>query len=165
LILAPGQLADLRAQIRRNRLAKRKNLASNAVTPSDCVLLLLSKSGDEVGGMDRQHLNKFVAAFLFFALGLCVGVFGHELVTGTFAEQMNVHRTEAMRVSSPDGKLDAVLLEDASGGALGGVFWSVYIVPKGSAASNDFGRWHQAQFNVLKAVFRCGRNVSEVLTC
>ena len=50
---------------------------------------------------------------------------------------MNPHGTEAMRVTSPDGKLDAVLVEDSSGGALGGVFWSVYVVPKGYAAPRD----------------------------
>jgi hypothetical protein len=48
--------------------------------------------------------------------------------------------TEAMRVSSPDGKLDAVLVEDSSGGALGGIFWFVYVVPKGKAPKGETTR-------------------------
>jgi hypothetical protein len=42
-----------------------------------------------------------------------------------------------MRVTSPDGKLDAVLVEDSSSGPLAGVFWYVYVVPKGKAAPKD----------------------------
>ena len=87
--------------------------------------------------MDRQNFNKFGVGLLLVALGVCVGLFGHDLVTRTFAGQMNIHGTEAMRSTSPDGKLDAVLLEDTSGGTLGGVFWSVYVVPKGSAVPKD----------------------------
>jgi len=48
--------------------------------------------------------------------------------------------TEAMRVTSPDGKLDAVLVEDNAGGALGGIFWYLYVVPKGKTAPSDATR-------------------------
>jgi len=87
--------------------------------------------------MDRQDFNKFGVGLLLLALGVCVRLFGHDLVTRTFAGQTNTHGAEAMRITSPDCKLDAVLLEDASGGALGGVFWSVYVLPKGSAVPKD----------------------------
>jgi len=40
--------------------------------------------------------------------------------------------TEQVRVTSPNGKLDAVLIREDGGGAAGGWEWYVYIVAKGS---------------------------------
>ena len=40
--------------------------------------------------------------------------------------------SEEARVSSPNGKLDAVLIRDDGGGAAGGWEWYVYLVAKGS---------------------------------
>jgi hypothetical protein len=84
--------------------------------------------------MYGPHLKTFSTALLSFVLGVCVGIFGYRLLTITPTAAKSGGDTEAMRVSSPDGKLDAVLVEDSSGGALGGVFWYVYVVPKGKAA-------------------------------
>jgi hypothetical protein len=88
--------------------------------------------------MNNPHLSKFVAALVGFALGACVGLFAHSSLSRLFfAPALNAQGTEAMRVTSPDGKLDAILVEDNSGGALGGVFWYVYVVPKGNAVPRD----------------------------
>jgi hypothetical protein len=47
-------------------------------------------------------------------------------------------RVEEARVSSPDGRFDAVLTrESTAGGALGSLIWNVFIVPKGDAAPSD----------------------------
>ena len=106
-------------------------------TASECVLLLPSGSSDEVDGMDRQRLNKFAMAVILFVSGICVAVIAHHLMTKTFTEATKAHGTETMRITSPDGKLDALLVEDTSGGAISGVFWYVYVVPKGSAVPED----------------------------
>jgi hypothetical protein len=87
--------------------------------------------------MYGPHLKTFSTALLSFALGVCVGIFGYRLLTTTLTAAKSGGDTEAMRVNSPDGKLDAVLVEDSSGGALGGVFWSVYVVPKGRTIPTD----------------------------
>jgi hypothetical protein len=80
-------------------------------------------------------LRKFVTFIITFVLGVCAGVFSHSL-TGRMPHRVN-NDTERMRVTSPDGKLDAVLLADSSGGVLGGIFWSVYVVPKGNSVPDD----------------------------
>ena len=82
-------------------------------------------------------MKNLVTALLGFILGVCTGVFGYRFLTRSFTATVNAHGTEAMRVTSPDGKLDAVLVEDSSGGAVGGIFWYVYAVPKGKAAPKD----------------------------
>jgi hypothetical protein len=87
--------------------------------------------------MYRPRLSKFVSALLGFVLGLCVGIFGHSLVTGSSTGAHTGDDTEAMRITSPDGKLDAVLVEDTGGGPLGGVFWYLYVVPRGDAVPKD----------------------------
>jgi hypothetical protein len=45
---------------------------------------------------------------------------------------------EEARATSPDGKFDAVMTrESTSGGALGSLYWNIFIVPKGDAAPRD----------------------------
>ena len=45
---------------------------------------------------------------------------------------------EETRVTSPDGRFDAVITREASpGGVLGSLYWNVFIVPKGAAAPKD----------------------------
>ena len=45
---------------------------------------------------------------------------------------------EESRVTSPDGRFDAVITEETTGPVLGGgVYWNVFIVPKGVAAPKD----------------------------
>ena len=47
--------------------------------------------------------------------------------------------TEVHRVTSPDGRLDALMtLEESPGGAIGSFYWNVFIVPKGQGMpAND----------------------------
>ena len=87
--------------------------------------------------MYRLHLNKFASALLVFVLGFCVGIFGRSLMTESFTGAHTGDDTEAMRITSPDGKVDALLVEDTGGGALGGVFWYLYVVPRGNAVPKD----------------------------
>lgn len=45
---------------------------------------------------------------------------------------------EEARVTSPDGRFDAVVTRESTiGGALGSLYWNVFIVPKGDAAPKD----------------------------
>jgi hypothetical protein len=46
-------------------------------------------------------------------------------------------RVEEARVTSPDGRFDAVMTGEAIGGSLGGVYWNVFIVPKGAVTPKD----------------------------
>ena len=87
--------------------------------------------------MHTPQLRRFAVAVLTFVLGVCVGTFGHELLSMTLKAVVKNRSNEAMRVTSPDGELDAVLVEDSSGGALGGIFGNVYVLPKGKAAPKD----------------------------
>jgi hypothetical protein len=90
--------------------------------------------------MSKPQLKKLATPLLILVLGVCVGSYGHELMGIFFKATKGGNSTEAMRVSSPDRKLDAVLVQDTSGGALGGVFWYVYVVPKGEAVPKDAAR-------------------------
>src|SRR5882724_1283170 len=87
--------------------------------------------------MDRPLFKRFAKAFLIFVLGICAGIFSHTLVSKVLVAARSGDFAEAARVNSPDGKLDAVLVEDISGGPLGGVFWSVYVVPKGKTVPTE----------------------------
>jgi hypothetical protein len=88
--------------------------------------------------MYKPTFNRFAAAVVGFVLGLCFAVFGFVVAKMTISKP-GAHDSgvEDMRVTSPDGKLDAVLIEDSSGGALGGIFWYLYVVPKGQPVPND----------------------------
>jgi hypothetical protein len=45
---------------------------------------------------------------------------------------------EEGRVTSPDGRFDAVVTREASpGGVLGGLYWNVFVVPKSDAAPKE----------------------------
>jgi hypothetical protein len=90
--------------------------------------------------MYKPRLKKFGVPLLSFVLGVCVGVLGNILVTKTFMAAGRGKGLESVRVTSPDGELDAVLVEDTSGGPLGGIFWYLYVVPKGTVAPRDVKR-------------------------
>jgi len=87
--------------------------------------------------MYRPKFNRFAAAVVGFVLGFCFAIFGFVVAKMTILKPSSNSDVEAMRVASPDGKLDAVLTEDSSGGALGGIFWFLYVVPKGQPAPYD----------------------------
>jgi hypothetical protein len=79
-----------------------------------------------IGGTSK--LLAFLGVALCF-LGAC---------KETATPDRNVFSTSAeqLRVTSPNGHLDAVLVRDPYGGAIGGgVHWNVYIVLKGSPVS------------------------------
>lgn len=81
--------------------------------------------------------NKFTRTLICFVLGICLGIFGHKFVATTVNGHPRDLGAESIRVTSPDGRLDAVLVEDSSGGALGGVFWYLYVVPKAKTVPSD----------------------------
>jgi hypothetical protein len=88
--------------------------------------------------MNKPKFDRFAATVLGFVLGLGFAIFGFVLAKMTILKPA-AHNSdhEVMRVTSPDGKLDAVLKADSSGGALGGIFWFFYVVPKGRPAPYD----------------------------
>ena len=47
---------------------------------------------------------------------------------------------EQVRVTSPNGQLDAVLVREDAGGAAGGWEWNAYIVPKGNSVLASYHR-------------------------
>ena len=49
-------------------------------------------------------------------------------------------RVEEVRVASPDGRYDAVITRESIGGVLGGVYWNVFIVPKGAGTAEENDR-------------------------
>ena len=79
-------------------------------------------------------------SLLSFVLGVCIGVLGNILATKMFVAAGKGNSVESVRVTSPDGELDAVLVEDTSGGPLGGILWYLYVVPKGKVAPRDVKR-------------------------
>jgi hypothetical protein len=46
-------------------------------------------------------------------------------------------RVEEVRLTSPDGRFDAVITRETVGGSLGGVYWNAFVVPKGDALPKD----------------------------
>jgi hypothetical protein len=50
---------------------------------------------------------------------------------------------EEARVTSPNGRLDAVMVRQDAGGAAGGWEWNIYIVPKGQPVST---RYHEVLY-------------------
>jgi len=82
--------------------------------------------------MWKPQLSSLFVGILFFALGFCLCLFGPRLLRGRSDRGLN--RTEEMRVTSPDGRFDAVVVSDYWGGALGGIEWYLYVVRKDHAA-------------------------------
>ena len=61
-------------------------------------------------------------------LAICLLAGCRETLTGEIPRDL-----EEARVTSPNGRLDAVLVREDGGGAAGGWEWYVYVVAKGSA--------------------------------
>jgi len=87
--------------------------------------------------MNRPKFNRFTTAVICFVLGIVLAAFGQTFLANIFKGHPRAQGAESVRVTSPDGRLDAVLIEDSSGGALGGVFWCLYVVPKDKAVPSD----------------------------
>ena len=73
----------------------------------------------------------FLVGFLFFVVGFSCCFFGPTLLRGRADRGSKL--TEEMRVRSPDGQLDAVIVSDYWGEAIGGIEWYLYVVRKGHA--------------------------------
>jgi hypothetical protein len=84
--------------------------------------------------MWKPKLSLF-AGFLLLVVGFCCCLLGSRLLRGSSDRPPDRH--EEMRVTSPDGQFDAVLVSDYWGGALGGIEWYLYVVRKGHAAPAD----------------------------
>jgi hypothetical protein len=80
---------------------------------------------------------KFGSVVIGLLLGLSVCFFGRVLLNKLFSPFTDGEFRETARVTSPDGKLDAVFMEELWGGAVGGINWYVYVVPRGKAAPRD----------------------------
>lgn len=80
---------------------------------------------------------KLSSVIVGLLLGLSLCFLGPRFLNWLFSPFTEGHLTETTRATSPDGKLDAVLIEEEWGGAVGGFNWYVYIVPKGKSAPRD----------------------------
>ena len=74
----------------------------------------------------------FLAGFTF-----CLLLCGSNSVFSRFLSKGS-YRAEEIRVASPDGRLDAVMIREMYGGAVGGIEWRVYIVPRGLAVPSKY---------------------------
>jgi hypothetical protein len=84
--------------------------------------------------MGRPHIGYFglsaIGMVLFLFLVPC-------LLTACGRTSPSTWLEEA-RVTSPDGQFDAVITEETTGPVLGGgVYWHVFIIPRGGAAPKD----------------------------
>ncbi|MGH9744503.1 MAG: hypothetical protein ACRD59_00155 [Candidatus Acidiferrales bacterium] len=71
-----------------------------------------------------------------FLLGVCgCLIVGHWLPAAYSSRTLA--GDEEMRVTSPNGRFDAVITREAYGGAAGGFEWFVNIVPKGKSVSGN----------------------------
>ena len=77
--------------------------------------------------MNVANLRLLLVA-LFVAASICVLAGCKETPRNTILQG-----TEAVRVTSPNGRLDAILIREDGGGAAGGWEWYVYIVAKGES--------------------------------
>jgi hypothetical protein len=86
--------------------------------------------------MQKSKLAMFATSIAAFVLGVVCCLFASPVLDRLIPagkSQIN----EVMRVSSPDGLLDGVMIQEDWGGAMGGFMWDVYIVPKGERLPID----------------------------
>jgi hypothetical protein len=86
--------------------------------------------------MQKSKLTILAIASTAFVLGL-VCCFLAPTVLNRLIPAGKSEVDEVMRVSSPDGLLDGVMIQQGWGGAMGGFMWDVYIVPKGEHVPID----------------------------
>lgn len=79
----------------------------------------------------RQSRTTRILAYVAGAIALLLALFW--LLLDKSCSYYPLSDDNSERVTSPDGKLDAVLICEGYGGAVGGVYWFVYVVPKGEA--------------------------------
>ncbi len=82
--------------------------------------------------------RKIKSEAIVMALGaLCALCFLSACKEGTPKTAEGGDRVEEARVTSPDGRFDAVMTREPVGGSLGGVYWNVFIVPKNAHTPKD----------------------------
>jgi len=64
----------------------------------------------------------------------------------------NYQPNELSRLTSPDGKVDAVMVRSENGGATVGFYYSIYLVPKG----NELARWPHSRGPVFTTAAAAG---------
>jgi hypothetical protein len=67
--------------------------------------------------------------FATFLLAACEG--------GNCSNTAPGAQVEETRITSPDCRFDAVITRESIGGSLGGIYWSLFIIPKGAAVPKD----------------------------
>jgi hypothetical protein len=92
-----------------------------------------------------------ITALVAFFVGFWSGLAAAYLLSGLNPRYSPV--AEEMRVTSPDGQLDAVMVCGSYGGGEGGFEWYVFIVLKGHAVPAKYSR----------AIFHAGRLYGETL--
>ena len=84
-----------------------------------------------------SKVGRKTTGFLGFLLGLSLcAVDSPRLRTVSHSDSRGDE--EEMRVTSPDGLLDAVMVREMWGGAVGGIEWRVFIVRKGDSVPNNW---------------------------
>ena len=86
--------------------------------------------------MKNRKLENLTVALLGFLLGIAVYA-SAPYIARNVLRNTDSHQTEEIRLTSPNAKLDAVMVLDSHGGAAGGLEWLVYIVPKGTKPTDD----------------------------
>ena len=114
------------------RRTARSSKASTISRMDGCEAYLTTKR--QLSPMRRPHAGKIspgtIAMTLSAAIILCLLAACAGRAPSTWVEKA--------RVTSPDGRFDAVMTIETVGGVLGGgVYWNVFVVPKGDAVPKD----------------------------
>lgn len=80
-------------------------------------------------GARKKSETVLIMLGTIFALSLLIAC-----KEGTKKSTGDRDRIEEARITSPDGRFDAVMTRGPVGGVLGGVYWNVFIVSKGAPA-------------------------------
>jgi len=89
--------------------------------------------------MNTPRVGKFAVSLISFALGVGATLVAPFLLSRVSA-MLDSGKAEEMRVTSPNGNLDAVMVRESYGGSAGGFEWLVFIVPKGMTPPSDDSR-------------------------
>jgi hypothetical protein len=87
--------------------------------------------------MRVPRIGRFAVGTIAFFAGLGVTFFGSRVYRAHFYGTRSSVRKEEMRIIDPDAPFDAVVIGDYYGGAMGGIDWSIYIVPRGKTVSDQ----------------------------
>ena len=94
---------------------------------------ILANAPDAVDST-AMKLGRIATLLVAMFVGILVGGFGPQLLRSKLTKNYPAS-LEQVRKSSPDERFDAVMIREMYGGAMGGIDWYVYLVPKGKAVS------------------------------